>query len=124
MSTLIIRGTLGNVTDLNAPIVNFNLTADPESHEVHGSVEINVGNPEEKPYKGNVSGKYYATGYNGYVSTISLNGYIPSNNPITPIEFGFDANMALKSDGTGHGNFNFKNIHQEKVSVTYKSMNL
>ncbi|MEM6686832.1 MAG: DUF1842 domain-containing protein [Bacteroidota bacterium] len=124
MSTLIIRGTLGNSPDLNAPIVNFNLIADPETHKVSGSVEINVGNPTEKPYKGNVTGTYYATGYNGYVSQISLNGYIPSNNPITPIEFGFNASMALKADGTGEGSFNFKDIHQEQVPVKYTSMNL
>ncbi|AXG71677.1 hypothetical protein KORDIASMS9_03934 [Kordia sp. SMS9] len=124
MSTLIIRGTMGSTVNLNSPIVNFNLTADPETHKVHGSVEITLGNPGDKPYKGNVTGTLYATGFKQFVKVISLNGYIPSNNPITPIEFGFNANMGLEADGEGVAGFNFKGQHFEELPVTYKIMEL
>lgn len=124
MSTLIIRGTMGSTVNLNSPIVKFNLTADEETHQVHGSVEITLGNPGDKPYKGNVTGTLYATGFKQFVKVISLNGYIPSNNPITPIEFGFNANMGLEADGDGVGGFNFKGEHYEELPITYKVMEL
>jgi hypothetical protein len=120
MSSLIIRGTMGSTVNLNSPIVKFNLTADPESHKVHGSVEITLGNPGDKPYKGNVTGTLYATGFKQFVKVISLQGYIPSNNPITPIEFGFNANMGLEANGEGVGGFNFKGEHHEELPISYK----
>ena len=123
MSTLIIRGTMGSTVNLNSPIVNFNLTADPETRKVHGSVEITLGNPEDKPYRGNITGTLYATGFKQFVKVISLLGYIPSNNPFTPIEFGFNANMGLEADGQGVGGFNFKGQHYEELPITYKVEN-
>jgi hypothetical protein len=123
-STQIIRGTLGSTVNLNSPVVNFSLMADSETRKVHGSVQINLGEPGDKPYKGNVTGTLYATGFGPYDKVISLDGYIPSNNPITPIEFGFNANMALKADGNGVGGFNFKGNHFEELPVTYKIMEL
>ena len=124
MSTLIIRGTMGSTVNLNSPIVKFNLTADPETHEVHGSVQVTLGNPEDKPYKGNVTGTLYPTGFKKFDKVIAIHGYLPSNNPFTPIEFGFNANMGLESDGDGVGGFNFKGEQHENLPITYKSMEL
>lgn len=124
MSTEIIRGTMGSTVDLNSPIVKFNLTADTTTHKVHGSLQVTLGNPGDKPYKGNVTGTLYSTGFGPFDMVISINGYLPSNNPITPIEFGFNANMAFKSDGQGVGGFNFKGGQYEELPITYKSMEL
>ena len=121
MSSKLITGTIGFAPDLNASIVNFNLMVDPETHKVNGSVQIQVNPPEEKPYSGNVTGTVYATGYGEYVQVIAIQGTIPSNNLLTPINFPFNAHMALKADGSGVGGFNFRGQHLEDQPVTTKS---
>lgn len=124
MSTLIIRGTMGSTVNLNSPIVKFNLTADPESRKVHGSVEVTLGNPEDKPYRGNVTGTIYPTGFRKFDKVISINGDLPSHNPLTPLNFPFSANMALEADGNGIGGLSFKGQHDEELPISYKSMEL
>ncbi|WP_298516630.1 DUF1842 domain-containing protein [uncultured Kordia sp.] len=124
MSTEIIRGTMGSTVNLNSPIVKFSLMTDLETNKVNGTVQVTLGNPGDKPYSGNVTGTLYPTGFGKFDKVISIHGYLPSNNPITPIEFGFNANMALESDGQGVGGFNFKGGHYEELPITYKSMEL
>ena len=121
MSSKIITGTIGSLVDLNAPFVTFNLTLDTETHKVNGSVQISTNPPEDKPYSGNVTGTVYATGYGPYVQVIALQGTIPSNNPITPIEFPFNAHMALEAGDKGVGGFNFQGKHLENQPVRINS---
>lgn len=123
MSTQIIRGTMGSIANLNSPIVKFNLTAGSD-HKVHGSVEVTLGNPGDKPYKGNVTGTLYPTGFGKFDKVISINGNLPSQNPLTPLNFPFNANMALEADGDGVGGFNFRGEHYEELPVTYKTAEL
>lgn len=121
MSFKRITGTIGFAPDLNASIVNFSLLVNEDTHQVSGSVEIQVNPPEEKPYSGTVTGTAYATGYGDYVEVIAIQGTIPSNNKLTPIEFPFNAHMALKADGSGIGGFNFQTTHLEDQPVSTKS---
>ena len=114
---------MGSTVNLNSPIVKFNLTADPETRQVHGSVEVTLGNPEDKPYKGNVTGTIYPTGFGKFEKVISINGNLPSHNPLTPLNFPFNANMALEADGDGIGGFNFRGQHVEELPITYKEEN-
>ncbi|MGH1384605.1 DUF1842 domain-containing protein [Kordia sp.] len=123
MSTQIIRGTMGSTVNLNSAIIKFNLTAGSD-RQVHGSVEVTLGNPEDKPYKGNVTGTLYPTGFGKFDKVVSIHGDLPSHNPLTPLNFPFSANMALEADGDGIGGFNFRGEQQEELPITYKSMEL
>ncbi len=116
-----MQGTLGSLVNLNSPYVNFNLIVDEETHQVHGTVRIHMNPPVEKPYVGNVKGTIYATGYGPYVKVITLEGVIPSNNAITPIEFPFNAHFALEADDKGSGGFNFQGKHYENLPVEVRS---
>ena len=123
MSTVIISGTMGSTENLNSPIVKFNLTADPLSHKVHGSVEVTLGNPGDKPYKGNVEGTLYAAGLAPYDKIIGISGSLPSQNPLTPLNFPFNAHMSLEANGTGVGGFNFRGQQSEDLPVKYTEEN-
>ncbi|MEM6686831.1 MAG: DUF1842 domain-containing protein [Bacteroidota bacterium] len=121
MSTVFINGVMGSTVNLNSPIVKFNLTADEETHKVTGSVQVTMGNPGDKPYAGTVTGTLYATGFGPYDKVISISGNLPSHNPLTPLNFPFNANMALEANGTGVGGFNFRGQHVEELPIEYKS---
>lgn len=124
MSTIIIQGIMGSTVNLNSPIVKFNLTADEETHQVHGSVEVTLGNPEDKPYIGNVTGTLYPTGFKQFDKVVAIHGALPSHNPLTPLNFPFNANMGLEANGEGIGGMNFKGQHDEELPITYKIMEL
>lgn len=114
---------MGFVPNLLATIVNFPLLVQPENHTVSGTTTINVG-ADKKTYIGKVTGTVYSTGYGDIARVLSLNGSIPSDNKLTPLQFPFEANMALKADWNGEGGFTFQGQHQEKVPVTANTFNL
>jgi hypothetical protein len=119
--TKTIEGTLGSLVNLNEAYVNFTLTLDEEEHKVYGTVKIYLNPPLEKPFVGNVTGAIYSTGYGEFVQGITLQGSIPSNNPITPIEFLFNASLHLESDNKGTGSFQFQGKHLEGLPVKINS---
>ncbi|TCP28430.1 uncharacterized protein DUF1842 [Tenacibaculum skagerrakense] len=121
--TIYYKGTMGFAPNLLATVVNFSLLVHPDNHTVSGTVRINVGT-DKKSYSGKVSGTVYATGLNDIVKVISLHGHIPSDNKLTPLEFPFEANMALKADWSGEGGFSFQGQHDEKVPVKGSVFNL
>ena len=116
-----IIGILGSSVNLNEEYVNFTLMLDPDTHKVHGSVKIYTNPPSEKPFIGNVTGTVYATGFGSFVKGITLQGTIPSNKPLVPIEFPFSAHLNLESDTKGIGGFNFQGKHLENLPVTITS---
>ncbi|WP_043706449.1 DUF1842 domain-containing protein [Tenacibaculum ovolyticum] len=123
VETVYFKGTMGFVPNLLATIVNFSLLVHPENHTVSGTVTINVGT-DKKTYTGKVTGTVYSTGYGDIVRVLSLNGSIPSDNKLTPLQFPFEANMALKADWSGTGGFSFQGYHEEKVPVKADTFNL
>lgn len=116
----VLQGTIGSLVNLNGPYVNFTLVVEEDTHKVHGTVKIYTNPPSEKPYTGNVTGTVYATGLAPFVKGITIQGLIPSNNPLTPIEFPFNGFMQLKADNTGVGGFNFHGEHLENLPVEIK----
>ncbi|CAM1373383.1 DUF1842 domain-containing protein [Tenacibaculum xiamenense] len=116
-----MQGTLGSSVNLNSPYVNFNLTVDEETHQVHGTVRIHMNPPVEKPYVGNVKGTVYATGYGAFTKVITLEGAIPSNDAISAIVFPFNAHFALEANDKGLGGFNFRGKHYENLPVEVRS---
>ncbi|WP_442265305.1 DUF1842 domain-containing protein [Tenacibaculum sp. ZS6-P6] len=121
--TVYFKGLMGFAPNLLATVVNFSLLVHSDKHTVSGTVKINVGT-DKKSYSGKVSGTVYATGLNDIVRVISLQGHIPSENKLTPLEFPFEANMALKADWSGEGGFSFQGQHDEKVPVKGSTFNL
>ena len=123
VETVYFKGTMGFPPNLLATVVNFSLLVHPENHTVSGTVTINVGT-DKKSYTGKVNGTVYSTGFGDIVRVLNLKGNIPSDNKLTPLEFPFEANMALKADWNGEGGFSFQGQHEEKVPVTATSFNL
>ncbi|KAB1157424.1 DUF1842 domain-containing protein [Tenacibaculum aiptasiae] len=123
VETIYFKGTMGFAPNLLATIVNFSLLVHPENHTVSGTVTINVGT-DKKSYTGKVSGTVYSTGLGDIVRVLSLKGSIPSDNKLTPLQFPFEANMALKADWNGEGGFTFQGKHEEKVPVNGHIFNL
>ncbi len=123
VETIYYKGTMGFAPNLLATLVNFSLLVHPEDHTVSGTVTINVGT-DKKTYTGKVTGTVYSTGFGDIVRVLSLKGSIPSDNKLTPLEFPFEANMALKADWSGTGGFSFQGQHEEKVPVTANTFNL
>lgn len=123
VETVYFKGIIGFAPNLLATVVNFSLLVHPENHTVSGTVTINVGT-NKKSYTGKVTGTVYSTGFGDIVRVLSLKGNIPSDNKLTPLEFPFEANMALKTDWNGEGGFSFQGQHEEKVPVTGNTFNL
>jgi len=123
IETVYFKGTMGFAPNLLATIVNFSLLVHPTNHTVSGTVTINVGT-DKKTYTGKVTGTVYSTGYNDVVRVLGLKGSIPSDNKLTPLQFPFEANMALKADWNGTGGFSFQGQHEEKVPVIADTFNL
>ncbi|AUC16157.1 hypothetical protein BTO06_13745 [Tenacibaculum sp. SZ-18] len=116
LETIYYKGTMGFAPNPLATVVNFSLLLNYEDNSVSGTVKINVGT-DKKSYTGKVSGKVYSTGLNGFLRVLSLQGNIPSDDKLTPLEFPFEANMALKADWSGEGGFSFQGQHEENVPV-------
>lgn len=123
IETIYYKGTLGFSPNLLATIVNFSLLIHPEDHSLSGTVKINIGT-NKKTYTGKVTGTVYSTGFGNIVRVLSLKGNISSDNKLTPLEFPFEANMALKEDWNGAGGFSFQGQHEEEVPVTANTFNL
>jgi len=117
--TVYYTGTIGFAPNLLSTVVNFSLLVHPYNNSVSGTVKINVGTTKES-YIGEVTGKTYATGLGDSVRLLRINGNIPSNSPITPLNFPFEATMNLKADWDGKGGFSFLGEHKEDQPVSGK----
>ena len=114
--TVYFKGSMGFIANPLGTMVDFSLLVDSDKHTVTGNVTITDGATKES-YSGRVSGTTYPAGYGDIVRLINITGSIPGSNPLTPIQFPFEANMALKADWDGKGGFTFLGKHHDDVEV-------
>jgi len=112
-----VKGTLGNLDLLGAPIMHFNLVVVPSENTVSGSVEIiqAIAPPYGQISIQNLKGQIRATGYGNIEQIVALEGDYTIG--ASDVLYSFKASMNLKMNWEGSGTFTYGEQTVENVPV-------
>ena len=112
-----VKGTLGNLDLLGAPIMHFNLVVVPSENTVSGSVEIiqAIAPPYGHISIQNLKGQIRATGFGGVEQIVALEGNYTIG--ASEVLYSFNASMNLKMNWEGSGSFTYGEQTIENVPV-------